>query len=260
MLLTEILTTKENKTGGILIVLAPDFVQTGSAKRSSFFSDRVLGLGKTLDLFCSWFELWGIPLARKSGSEGAFEHSFCVATWPEVLPEHARGPQLVPKIAKDAFSLNAVLKERRPELVIFLSCYLWQAMNEAKDAFSQTAGVPLEAGKRLTDKRLAAYVQRWTSLTTVALPLPGKNTTKEYVLSLASGMQSVLRQTTRFPEVSDPLLAAANNVLIFDKAESIASIRAHLHVDKKRAEELFDALKGKAYELDKAGRPRVLAD
>ena len=156
MLLTDILTTQENKTGGILIVLAPDFVQTGAATRRSFFPDRMLGLGKVLDDFASWFELWGIPLARKAGSETSFERSFCVATWPDTMPEHAHGPQLVPKIAEDAFALNALLHARRPSLVVFLSCYLWQAMNEAKDAFTQTAGVPLETGRRLTDKRLAA--------------------------------------------------------------------------------------------------------
>ena len=51
MLLTDILTTQENKTGGISIVLAPDFVQTGEAVRRSFFPDRMLGLGKVLDDF-----------------------------------------------------------------------------------------------------------------------------------------------------------------------------------------------------------------
>ena len=260
MLLTDILTTQENKTGGILIVLAPDFVQTGEAVLRSFFPDRMLGLGKVLDDFASWFELWGIPLARKAGSETSFERSFCVATWPDTMPEHAHGPQLVPKIAENAFALNALLLERRPRLVIFLSCYLWHAMNEAKDTFTQTAGSPLEVGRRLTDKRLAAYVQRWTTLTTVALPLPGKNTTQDYVLSLAGGMQSVLRQSPHFPEAADPLLAAASRLLIFDKDASISSIRSHLHVDEKRAKALFDALDGKAYTSDEAGRPRRLED
>lgn len=259
MLLTDILTTKENKSGGILITIAPDFVQAVQADRRSFFSDKTLSHGTALDLFCSWFEFWGIPLVRRAGTETAFERSFCVATWPEVMPENSHGPQLIPKIAEHASELNAVFAERKPKLVIFLSCYLWQAMNVAKGVFSQTAGIPLEAGRRLTDKRLAAYAQRWSTLMTVALPLPGKNTTKEYVCSLAGGMQSVFRETALLPKSSsDPLLVAAAKMLVFDRTTSIDSIRVHLHVDKKRAESLFDALENRVYRLDEAGHPRAI--
>ncbi len=255
MLATDILTTKENKTGGILVLLLPNFVERIGMGSRSFLSDRTLLLGKTLSSFCDWFTLWGIPFSRTSGTEGAFERSFFVASWPDATPANAHGPQLVPKIAEHASELNALLLQRRPRLVIFLSCYLWQAMNLAKDAFLLSAGSPLDEGRRMTDKRLSAYIQHWEKLTTVALPVPGKNTTKDFVLSLAPGMQSVFRDLNVLPkESADPLLEKASEALIFDKKESILSIRTALHVNEKRAEELFLALKGRSYTTDKSGR------
>ena len=255
MLVNDILTTKENKTGGILVVLLPGFVSRIGTGPRSFLSDRTLLLGKTLSAFCDWFSLWGIPFSRTSGTEGAFERSFFVASWPDAAPLNAHGPQLVPKIAEHASELNALLLQRKPRLVIFLSCYLWQAMNLAREAFSLSAGAPLEEGRRITDKRLAAYIQHWEKLTTVALPVPGKNTTKDFVLSLAAGMQSVFRDLNILPlDSADPLLEKASEALILDREESILSIRTALHVNEKRAKELFEALKGRSYAIDKSGR------
>ncbi len=261
MLIPDILTTKENKENGILVVLMPGFaMRTGSGPRS-FLSDRTLLLGKTLSSFCDWFTLWGIPLARTSGTEGAFERSFSVAIWPEKLPEKAHGPQLVPRIAQNSFDLNAILAKRKPRLVIFLSCYLWEAMNLAKEAFVSTAGAPQDTGRRLTDKRLGAYSQRWENLTTVALPIPGKNTTEDFVLSLAPAMQSVLRDTGLLPSlIQDPLLVKASQSLVFDREASIQSIRANLHVNRERAASLFEALKGRSYEIDESGRAVIVKE
>ncbi len=259
MLIPEILTTKENKENGILVVLMPGFSEPMSSGPRSFLSDRTLLLGKTLSSFCDWFTLWGMPLARTSGTEGAFERSFSVAVWPEKLPEKAHGPQLVPRIAESAFDLNAILDKRKPRLVIFLSCYLWEAMNVAKGAFTHTAGAPQEKGRRLTDKRLGAYAQRWENLTTVALPIPGKNTTEEFVLSLASQMQAIFRDTGLLPAlIQDPLLVKASQSLIFDREASIQSIHARLHVNRERASSLFEALKGRSYEIDESGRAVIL--
>ncbi len=261
MLIPEILTTKENKENGILVVLMPGFAERLAPGPRSFLSDRTLLLGKTLSLFCDWFTLWGMPLARTSGTEGAFERSFSVAVWPEKLPEKAHGPQLVPRIAESAFDLNAILAKRKPRLVIFLSCYLWEAMNVAKEAFALTAGAPKDKGRRLTDKRLGAYSQCWENLTTVALPIPGKNTTKDFVLSLAPAMQSVLRDTGLLPTaIQDPLLVKASQSLVFDREASIQSIRSRLHVDRERATSLFEALKGRSYETDESGRAVILKE
>ncbi len=255
MILPDILTTQENATNGVLIVLLPSFAESGKTRVRSFLSDRTLDLGKTLNHFCEWFPLWGIPFARTSGQESAFERSFFAFTWPDTMPTNAHGPQLIPKIAEHASELNAVLEQRKPQLVIFLSCYLWQAMNAQAEVFLSTAGKPIDAGRRISNTRLAAYFQRWENLCAVALPIPGKNTTENFVISLAPMLQTVFQNIGKLPtNVQDPLLQQAAEVLILDRDASIQSIRSKLHVNKERAEELFDALKNRAYDTDKTGR------
>jgi len=259
MLLPDILPTPENSENGILVVLTGEFAEHPRASRRSFFGDRNLDLGEALNHFVESFETMGIHLARTSATAGSFERRFCIATWPEQTPAGAHGPQLVPKIALLASELDTLLRQQRPKLLIFLSCYLWRAMNEAQSAFLGSAGRPLDAGRRITEERLAAYIQHWEHLTVLALPIPSKNTTERFFRSIAPGVQRAFKETELLPEATlDPLLGRAQSALVLDRAASLLSIRSKLHVDEKRAEELFDALEGRAYRTDTAGRPVVL--
>ena len=243
----EVLPTSENASDGILVVLFPGLGPQSFGPRRGTLFDNSVDHGQTLERFCAWFDVWGIPVHRVRGSETAFEKSFFAAEWPAdpAVYAGAHGPQMVSKIAARTKELALVLQERRPRLVIFLSCYLWQAANhpDALEILKPIIGNPLETGRRITSERLAAYVQPWEKCTFLALPQPSKNTTERYVLSLAAGVQSTLTQArTAAPTCADPLLAQAAEHLIYDRAGSIRSIAAHLHIDTKRAEKLFDHL------------------
>lgn len=259
MTLPEILLSDENKSGGILIVIQPGYgPKPPQVGRRSFFSDRQVDHGKLLNSLIDWFDLWSIPLVRSRGQDTAFERSFFTFEWPSETVTQGHGPQLVPKFASYAHELAELLKDRKPRLVIFLSCYLWQAMNLAKDIFLETAGRPLENGRRITSERLAAYIQQWEKLTVLALPQPSKNTTEKYVRTLSSGVQEALRRVRILPtETKDPYLESARDCLIFDREASVFSIQTQLHLSRDRAEKLFDALKDKAYFINRSGKSQI---
>ena len=259
MPLPDILLSEENKTGGILIVVQPGYgPKEHQSARRSFFSDRQLDHGDTLNQFIDWFDLWSIPLERSRGQDTAFERSFFTLEWPKEKIKEGHGPQLVPKFASFAHELSEVIEKRKPRLVIFLSCYLWQAMNLAKDAFTQSAGNPLDNGRRITSERLAAYIQPWERLTVLALPQPSKNTTAKYVRTLSSGVQEALRRSRALPtDTRDPYLESARDCLIFDREASVFSIQTQLHLSRDRAQKLFDDLKDQTYFINRSGRPQI---
>ena len=260
--LPDVLETPENASGGVLVVTLPGYGPTEPPVRRGNFFDNSIDRGPVLKAFIGWFSLWGIEPNCVRGRERAFERQFFTLEWPasKSVFKHAHGPQMVPRIAGCIDELAAVLKARRPRLVIFLSRYLWLAVNapEAREVLADIIGSPLEEGRRITTGRLNAVHQSWQGVTMIALPQPSKNTTAQYVATLAPGVRQALRETrAAIPEnASDPLALRAREYLIIDREASIASIAARLHVEKIRAAALFDALEGEAWTSDGA---RVLA-
>ena len=212
----EVVRTQENALGGVLVVTQPGYgPEEYSSARRAFLFDKSVDRGPVLNRFGDWFELWGIDVKRVRGTEGAFERSFFTLEWPEV-PVSGHGPQTVPRIAEHILALRDCILERRPRLVIFLSCYLWQAVNlpSSLEVLSDACGSPLDHGRRITTERLAAYVQKWSKLQMLALPQPSKNTTEKCVLAMAQGVRQTLEECAPAPEnVQDPLTESALDFL-----------------------------------------------
>ena len=230
-----------------------------SSARRAFLFDKSVDRGPVLNRFADWFSLWGIDVKRVRGTEGAFERSFFTLEWPP-QPVSGHGPQTIPHIAESIFALRDVVLERRPRLVIFLSCYLWQAVNtpNAQAALKEACGEPLDQGRRITGERLAAYAQKWTKVRMIALPQPSKNTTEKCVLAMAQGVRQTLEECAPAPEnVQDPLTESALDFLYLDRDKTIRLMAAGLHIQKERAAEIFDSLEGSAWIADSRFGPKV---
>lgn len=117
----DVLVTEENRTGGILVVTGAETVPANPVTRLAFFSDAACDRGPVIRRFVEWFNLWGMPLIETRGKEGAFERAFTMTVWPAVKPK-GHGPQTVPETAREIAALTEVLNERKPRLIIFLSC------------------------------------------------------------------------------------------------------------------------------------------
>lgn len=253
----EVVQTRENISGGILVVTQPGYgPQAYSSVRRAFLFDKSVDRGPVLNAFARWFSLWGIDIKRVRGTEGAFERSFFTLQWPpEVVSGH--GPQTVPRVAEHIGALRAVLAERRPRLVIFLSCYLWQAVNtpDALLALSEVCGKPIDKGRRITSERLAAYVQKWSSgMRMLALPQPSKNTTEKCVRAMAQGVREALEQCAPVPaNAQDPLLESALDFIYLDREKTIRLIAAELHIQVERAASIFASFENKLWVNDGFG-------
>ncbi len=255
--LSDVLETPENASGGLLVVTMPRTVPADETPRRAFLSDNSVNRGPVLERFIEWFSLWDMPLARVRGRESALERAFALALWPKKEPALAHGPQLVKAVADQVPDLLKVLKARRPRLVIFLSAYLWQAITtpEAEPLTTEACGRALDAGRRLSDTRLAVWVQKRERCVFLALPQPSKNTTNAVVKAWASGIQRVFASVRAVPDAAtDPQIAAAAQALVLDPAASVQRIAARLHVSLDRARALYDALEGCAWTQDRAGR------
>jgi hypothetical protein len=144
--------------------------------------------------------------------------------------------------------------------VIFLSCYLWQAVNQPSSlaALSDACGSPLDHGRRITTERLAAYVQKWSKLQMLALPQPSKNTTEKCVRAMAQGVRQALEACASQPEsVQDPLMQSALDFLYLDRDKTIRLMAAGLHIQKERAAAIFEALENRVWIQDGVSGPKL---
>lgn len=257
----EVLDTKENASGGILIVTQPGFGPSEiSSGRRAFLFDKSVDRGPVLNRFAEWFALWGIDVKTVRGTEGAFERSFSVLEWPPA-PVEGHGPQTVARIAEHIALLAEVIQKRRPRLVIFLSCYPWRAVNlpSSLAVLENLCGHPADKGRRITDERLAAYSQRWSSgMRMLALPQPSKNTTEKCVRAMAQGVREAFEACAARPEsVRDPLTESALDYFFLDKDKTVRLMAAGLHIQKKRAQAIFESLENTLWIEEKGFGPRL---
>jgi hypothetical protein len=251
------LPTEENKEGGVMIVLASGYGPQQSAARRSFFSDTGVDKGAVLNRFVTWFDQWSLPLAKRRGADTSFDRRFFCIEWPESDIGPAHGPQQVARFADRIDELVRVVEERRPKIVVFLSCYLWQAVNlpDSMQALKKAWGAPKSAGRRLSSHRLGAFHQSWDKVEIIALPMPSKNTTDAFVLSLAQPVHAIFDKVGFLPDgSSDPLILQAARCLVLDKDASIQRIRTQLHITPERARALFNGLQGVVYEQEATGQ------
>ena len=255
--LADILETAENQTGGILVVTMPHTLPQGETPKRAFFADNAVNRGPVVERFLAWFPLWGMPLSRTRGRETAFERAFCLTLWPLEEPKNAHGPQFIKATADQVPALLQVIDSRKPRLVIFLSAYLWQSIDQPSVAplTNAVCGRALEKGRRISQCRLAAWVQRREKCVFLALPQPSKNTTDAAMQSMAQAVQNIFASVRATPDATeDPLLAAAAQTLVLDRALSERRIAAELHVPAARAQTLFASLEGRAWKKDSAGK------
>lgn len=252
----DVLVTEENRTGGILVVTGAETVPANPVTRLAFFSDAACDRGPVIRRFVEWFNLWGMPLIETRGKEGAFERAFTMTVWPAVKPK-GHGPQTVPETAREIAALTEVLNERKPRLIIFLSCYLWQAVNTeaALPLVEKSLGRRLDAGRRISSTRLAAYEQHFERARILALPLPSKNTTDAFVTALAQPVQRFFKAAGLASVMkTDADAERAAEFLVLDREASIQCIRTGLHISVEKAAALFESLAGNVWEKDAAGR------
>lgn len=259
ILRSDFLETPETRAGGILVVTMPHTVPEGTVTRRAFLADNAVDRGAVLERFFEWFTLWGMPLSRTRGKESPFERAFALTLWPRKEPDYAKthGPQFIKAVAGQVPELLDVIKKRRPRLVIFLSAYLWQAVTtpQMQAQTEAVCGKAIDAGRRLSDSRLAARVQRREKCTFLILPQPSKNTTDAVVASWAAAVQKIFSDVRATPAATvDPQLADALQLLILDPAMTVRHIASNLHVSGTRARELFNALENHVWIRDVAGR------
>lgn len=185
--------TPDNADGGVLIVLPPGW---GPEKRPGEEEPKARGLitsaqidrGPLVPICLHWLERAGLPVRRNV-------RSFSVAVWPKMPLENVRGPQMVPKLVAAGEDVLAECRRRHPRLVIFLSCYLFDAFRDTAlaDEVSDIFGAELEKTRRLTRRRLRAEVVRYERALVLGLPLPSQNTTSVIVEDLVEGLTSLFR-------------------------------------------------------------------
>lgn len=251
------LPTVENQDGGIMIVIASGYGPKQQAARRSFFSDEGIDKGTVLNRFVSWFDQWSMPLAKRRGSDTAFDRRFFCLEWPSEAIGSAHGPQQVAHFARRIDELVQAVQTHRPKIVIFLSCYLWQAVNlpDSVAALKTIWGEPKTAGRRLSSHRLGAFHQSWDKVEVIALPMPSKNTTDTFVQSLSQPIHSVFNKVGLLPEgASDPLIRQAAQCLVLDENATVQRIRTQLHITSERARSLFKSLEGEIYERQPSGQ------
>ncbi len=259
--LAELLETPENAAGGLLVVTMPHTVPAGETPRRAFLADNSVHRGPVLERFIQWFSLWDMPQERVRGRESAFERSFALTLWPGQEPRSAHGPQFVKAVAPQVPALLDVIEKRRPRLLLFLSAYLWQAVTapDVAPLTDRVCGRALDAGRRLSDTRLAVWVQKRERCVFLALPQPSKNTTDAVVKSWAAQIQRVFASVRAVPDAAvDPQITAAARLLVLDAKESIRRITAELHVSSDRAKALYAALEGRVWAKDRARRDVLL--
>ncbi|EJX06908.1 hypothetical protein EVA_04979, partial [gut metagenome] len=103
--------------------------------------------------------------------------------------------QMVPKLAAAAECLLAACRQRRPQMVIFLSCYLFDAFRHEAlaDEIRALFGSPLEKSRRLTRGRMRAEGVRYERALVLGLPLPSRNTTAAVADDLVEGLSTFFR-------------------------------------------------------------------
>ena len=187
----------QNTEGGILIVMPPAW---GPEKRPGEKEPKARGLivsgqidrGPVIPECLRWLERAGLDAREEA-------RAFSVLVWPPVPFDNAHGPQTVPKLVEERATFVDECRRRRPQILIFLSCYLYDAFRdpgraiEVRDIF----GREIEKTHRLTATRLRAEAMRYERAIVLGLPLPSRNTTPAFADALVEGLAPMMNGLRR---------------------------------------------------------------
>lgn len=189
--------TPENTEGGVLIVMPPAW---GPEKRDGDKEPKARGLitsghidrGPGIPECLRWLERSGLDVRAEA-------RAFSVLVWPSVPIEKAHGPQTVPKLIEEKALFLDECRRRRPQILIFLSCYLYDAFRSPEMAadVSDIFGLTVEKTHRLTATRLRAEAMRTERAIVFGLPLPSRNTTPAFADALVRGLSPVINGLRR---------------------------------------------------------------
>ena len=189
--------TPQNTEGGVLIVVPPAW---GPEKREGDKEPRARGLivsgqidrGPVIPECLRWLERSGFDVREEA-------RAFSVLVWPETPFEKAHGPQIVPKLIEEKARFFDECRRRRPQIVICLSCYFYDALSSPEMATDvrEAFGRVVEKTHRLTATRLRAEALRYERAILLGLPLPSRNTTPAFVDALVKGLAPVIEGLRR---------------------------------------------------------------
>ncbi len=189
--------TPENTDGGILIVMPPGW---GPEKHEGEKEPKARGLivsaqidrGPVIPECLRWLERSGLDVRETA-------KAFSVLVWPSEPIRNAHGPQTVPKLVENRAMFIDECRRRRPRILIFLSCYLYDAFRDAgmADDVREVFGHELEKSHRLTSTRLRAEAMRVEKAIVLGLPLPSRNTTPAFVDALVKGLSPIVNGLRR---------------------------------------------------------------
>ena len=100
-----------------------------------------------------------------------------LAVWPEAFEGRPHGPQCVKALVRQSDAFLKTVAERRPRLLVFVSCYLHDAAcaPELDGPLTAALGRAIEPPRRLCASRLRVQIQRRERALILALPVPTAN-------------------------------------------------------------------------------------
>jgi hypothetical protein len=190
----------ENARKGAMIVMLPGYGPLPSEKTTTPLARSARGLitspqidrGPFVPRLLAWLRAAGVDTQ-------AYARYFRLCTWCERLDPKLHGPQMVKALAADADHFLAEVTAHHPALIVFMSCYLHDAVCEPSvtERLGPVFGRPLTPPRRLCDTRLRAQVQRWERTLMIGLPVPGQNATPAFAEALAESLRPIFEPLRR---------------------------------------------------------------
>lgn len=134
----------ENQRGGIMVCginfgfsKEDEKLDISGETRSearSFFSDSSVNDTRFRKRLLAWLSLWGIQLATKAGSEGAFERSFFHTNWLDTQTYSVTSDGAISSdvLVLEADGLLDLLSQREPTKIILVGSKLIEALNDIR--------------------------------------------------------------------------------------------------------------------------------
>lgn len=196
--------TNENKRGGIMIVMFPGYgpevpdapegmddeewvrLLQSRVKARGLITSPQIDRGPAVRAVLGWFEKAGMNLKKEAPK-------FSIFIWPQSWMGYRHGPQKTARLLEASDEFVEAAFKRSPGLVVLLSCYMIDALNDPKvvEMLEPVFGEPVEKPRRITSTRLKAMAQRWQRTLMIALPIPGPSTTDEFVEDLVKGLKGL---------------------------------------------------------------------
>lgn len=184
--------TADNAEGGILIVMPPAWgpEKHGEVppKARGLITSAQIDRGPVIPELLRWLEHSGIDIREHA-------RMFSILVWPSERFADCRGPQTVARLIEEKEFFLTECRRRTPQLIIFLSCYFFDAACDATVAadLRTVFGEEIEKPRRICSTRLRAELVRYEKTLILGLPLPGRNTASVFVDALTEGLSQIFK-------------------------------------------------------------------